>query len=226
MWFRAAGPGDDPRFITGDHGLTWLAHPAEFMQRASHALTDGGGVWVIDPVDAAGLDERLADLGDVTGVVLLLDRHRRDAARLAGRHEVAVHVPRAFGTWPDDLGVPVEQLGEELGGTGFRVRSVMNNRLWREAVLVGDDGDTLIVPEALGTASYYRAGVERVGVHPALRLFPPHRELGDIRPARLLVGHGEPLVEDAAPAIEEALAGARRRAPRAYLGALAGAVRR
>src|SRR5699024_3715660 len=66
-----------------DGGVGWLAHPDERMQRASHALSTDDGVWLVDPVDADGLDDLLAEEGDVAGVVILLDRHKRDAARLA-----------------------------------------------------------------------------------------------------------------------------------------------
>ena len=58
------------------------------MQRASHALSHDGGVWLVDPVDGDGLEELLAPLGEVRGVLQLLDRHARDGAALARRHGV------------------------------------------------------------------------------------------------------------------------------------------
>jgi hypothetical protein len=212
---------DDPRepspLVEGwSGGLTWLAHPAELQQRASHALTVDGQVWVIDPLEAPDVDDALDELGEVAGVVLLLDRHRRDAAAFAERYDVAVHVPEPLGDAADRLGVPVEPFAGELAATGYRARPVVDNRFWREAALVSGDGATALVPEALGTNPFYTAPGERVGVSPVLRPFPPRRQLGDLAPERLLVGHGPPVLENAGPAVEAALAGARRRAPRLF----------
>lgn len=197
-------------------GLTWLAHPEEPMQRASHALAVDDAVWVVDPLEALGVDDALADLGEVAGVVLLLDRHRRDAAAFAERYDVAVHVPEPLGDLADRLDAPVEPFDSELADTGYRSRRVVDNRFWREAALVSPDGATALVPEALGTNRYYTAPRERVGVSPVLRPVPPRRQLGDLDPERLLVGHGEPVLEGAGPAVRDALAGARSRAPRLY----------
>jgi hypothetical protein len=72
-----------------------------------------------------------------------------------------------------------------------------------------------VVAEAVGTAEYYLASSERLGVHPALRLFPPRR-LGRFDPERVLVGHGAGILDDAAAALSDALDGARARAPGLY----------
>ncbi|MFB6081509.1 MAG: hypothetical protein ABEJ67_01680, partial [Halanaeroarchaeum sp.] len=80
MPFREGGDAADPRVVDEwDAGVGWQAHPEETMQRTSHALAVDGDVWVIDPVDAEGVDDLVSDLGDVVGVVVLLDRHQRDA---------------------------------------------------------------------------------------------------------------------------------------------------
>ena len=57
--------GDPELLVTAewDGGVEWLVHPAEAGRRASHALVGEDGVWVVDPLDAPGLDERLAELG-------------------------------------------------------------------------------------------------------------------------------------------------------------------
>lgn len=206
-------------------GQTWLADPDEPMQRASHALVADGSVWVVDPVEADGIHPELEALGEVAGVVVLFDRHTRDAVAFAERYAVAVHLPDPLGGVADELGVPVEPFAGELADTGYRSRSVVDNRFWREAALVGDGGRTVLVPEALGTNEYYLAAGERVGVNPALRLFPPRRQLGDLEPDRLLVGHGPPVIEAAGPALRDALAGARRRAPDVYWRAAKALVR-
>ena len=80
-----------PKFEDHELGISWLADESEMMQRASHALLLDGGVWVIDPVDVGGLDERIAAVGAPAGVVQLLDRHDRDCAELAERLGVPHH---------------------------------------------------------------------------------------------------------------------------------------
>ena len=64
-----------------DHGFGWQAD--EFLQRTSHAVLAGGRVWITDPIDAEGIDERINELGEPAGVVQLVDRHRRDCAAVA-----------------------------------------------------------------------------------------------------------------------------------------------
>jgi hypothetical protein len=203
-----------------DGGVGWIAYPDERMERASHALRAGEDVWVVDPVDAPGVDDLLSDLGTVAGVAVCLDRHRRDAAAIATRHDVPVFVPEWMDGVAAAVDAPVERFGSELGDSGYRVRRVRDTAVppWHEAALYGPD-DTLLVPEAVGTASYFLAGEERLGVHPMLRPVPPRRALGDLSPDRVLVGHGEGVFEDATAALRDALDGARRRLPAAYAGA-------
>src|SRR6056297_397306 len=95
-------------------GVGWIAFPEEGMQRASHALAVDGEVWLVDPVDAEGLDDLAAEFGDVAGVVVLLDRHKRDAAAIASRHDVAVHLPEFMSGIADEFDAPVELFGREL----------------------------------------------------------------------------------------------------------------
>lgn len=208
------GPGSRTVIDRWDDGLGWIAHPDEMMRRASHALLADGGVWVIDPVDAPRVDDLLASLGPVAGVVVLLDRHTRDAAGVARRHDVAVHVPTWLREAVADLDAPVEAFDDELAGTGYRARPVVDRWFWREAALVGHG--TLVVADALGTASYFRAPGEHLGVHPFLRIVPPRSALTGIEPDRVLVGHGEGVMSGGTDALADALAGARRRAPRLY----------
>ncbi|WP_280536434.1 hypothetical protein [Halopenitus sp. POP-27] len=220
-------------------GIGWVAYPDEPMQRASHAIAipneearDDGGtggvpdVWVIDPVDPPGedgadrLDALLADLGDVAGVVCCLDRHKRDAAAVATRHDVAVWIPEWMTGVAAELDAPVERFGPRLADTGFEAIRVKNTSIppWQEVALF--DGSTLIVPEAVGTNGLFLAAGEGLGVHPALRPFPPRKPLRGLDPDRILVGHGEGIYEHAGDRLAGALAGARRRAPSAYLNAL------
>jgi hypothetical protein len=198
-----------------DGGVGWIAHPDEQMQRASHALATDDGVWLVDPVDATGLDDLLAEFGEVAGVVLLLPRHKRDAAELARRHDVSVHVPSWMTGVASDLDAPVERFSSELGETGYRLRKIATP-LWQEAALYHADEGTLMAAEAVGTAAFFRASAERLGVHPALRLLPPRRSFRGFSPDRVLSGHGAGVHEDASRALSQALDGSRRRAPSLY----------
>lgn len=192
------------RFEEHDVGLSWLPDPSETMQRACHAAVLGGAVWLIDPVDVEGLDERVGALGDPAAVVQLLDRHNRDCAAIAER-----------------LGVPHRRLPfGGVAGAPFEAISLIRNRLWNEVALWAPAERTLIVAEAVGTAPYFRAGDERIGIHPMLRLIPPRR-LAAYEPEHLLSGHGTGMHgAETAAALRDALDGSRRRLPQAALSVI------
>lgn len=216
---------DDGRVIDQwEGGIGWIADPDEPLGRASHALVDGGDVWVVEPVDVDGLDAFLRERGEVAGVVVAMDRHRRDAAAVASRHDVAVHLPRPVARLADDIDAPTEVVDGSLADTGFRTVTVLDNRFWAEVALHRPRDGTLLVPEAVGTARHYLAPGERLGVHPALRLTPLRRALSDLGPARVLVGHGQGIHRDAAEVLGTALRRARRTAPRLYASTLAGSL--
>lgn len=221
MPIKGSGTSDVREIDRFDEGVGWIAYPEEGMQRASHALASDEGVWLVDPVDADGVEEIFADFGEVAGVAVLLDRHGRDAVTFAERHDVSVYAP----AWMNDIdaNTPTEPLGDALADTSYSVQRLMDNGLWQEAALFDSERGTLLVPEAVGTAPYFLAGDERLGVHPMLRLFPPKR-LRDFDAKRLLVGHGPGVLDDADAAIRKAIATSRKRAPSAYLGALKGLV--
>ncbi|SIR58031.1 hypothetical protein [Natronorubrum thiooxidans] len=201
-----------------DGGVGWIAHPDERMQRASHALEIDGEVWVFDPVDVEGIDELLAEFGDVAGVVVLLDRHKRDAAAIANRHDVPVFLPDCFEGVTEELDAPVARFSETLSDTGLEAQTVVDNRFWQEVALYNPADGTLLVPESVGTASYFLAGSERLGVHPMRRLRPPRAELGRFQPERVLVGHGHGVLTDAGTALEDALTKSVRHTPQLYAG--------
>lgn len=169
-------------------GFTWVVE--EQMERASHALVDDGRVWLIDPVAWEPALERAAALGEPAGVIQLLDRHNRDGEAIARR-----------------LGVPLERLPRALPGTPFRCERLIDRRWWREVVLWWPEQSVLVVPESVGTASYFALG-RPLGVHPMLRLTPPY-SLRAYEPEHLLVGHGPSLHRAAAAALEVALHHAR-----------------
>ncbi len=198
-----------------DGGVGWIAYPDETMERASHAVESEGGLWIVDPVDCEGLDDLLAAYADPAGVVVSFDRHKRDAATIAARYDVPVYVPEWMGGVAGEIDAPIERFDGELAG--FNVIRLIDNPIWQEAVLF--DGETLLVPEALGTASYFRAGGEPIGVHPMLRMLPPRR-LRDHDPERVLVGHGSGVFENVGPTIRRASRESRRNAPRLYVKSL------
>jgi hypothetical protein len=182
-------------------GFGWIASEPESLQRASHALAADGGVWLVDPVDGPGVEERIRVLGEPAGVLQLLDRHSRDCAVLAKRLGV-LHLRLPFG------GVP---------GSPFEVRRVLSIPGWCELALWWEAEAVLVCTEALGTVPYFRALAEPLGVHPFLRLYQP-RGLRDmakcLAPRHVLVGHGEGIHGDAAAAaLAEAVGGARRAMP-------------
>lgn len=211
MPLKSSGSGKVHEIDHFEGGVGWLAHPEEGMQRASHALATDDGVWLVDPVDAPGLDDFLADFGEVAGVILLLDRHKRDSAALARRHDVAVHLPRVLAGVAGNLDCEVSLLDDGPGE--YEVQTVVDNPLWKEAALY--DGETLVVSESLGTVEFMTTGLERIGVHPMRRLTPP-RSLRSLAVDRVLVGHGTGVHDGAKTAIREAIDGSVRRAPRLY----------
>jgi hypothetical protein len=194
-----------PRFEEHEIGISWMPDAGEMMQRACHAVRLNGGVWIVDPVDVGGLDERIVALGDPAGVLQLLDRHERDCAEVAGR-----------------LGVPHHRLPfDGIDGAPFEPVKVIDQRFWKEVAIWVPSERALIVPEAVGTAPYFRSGDEEIGIHPFLRLLPP-RKLGAYEPVHLLTGHGTGMHGGATPAaLRDALDGSRRRLP----GALVSMVR-
>ena len=234
MDMKAVGEPELHEVDRFDHGVGWITYPNETMERASHALAvppgDGADaeaspdVWVLDPVDAPGLDDLLDELGTVAGVVVALDRHKRDAAAVANRHDVPVYVPSWMTGVADALDAPVRRFDRTLADSGFETIRVRDSTVppWQEVGLF--DGSTLYVPESLGTASYFRGRRERLGVHPMLRFTPPRGALGGLDPDRVLVGHGVGVHDDAGAAIADALANARRKAPGLYAKTLRDAI--
>jgi hypothetical protein len=176
-----------------EHGFGWMQD--ELMQRASHALAVDGRVWLIDPVDDAELEERVRALGEPAGVLQLLDRHNRGCD-----------------TWAHRLGVPhLRAWRDEVPFTALPVR---DRPWWKEVALWDAASRTLVAADALGTASYFCAPGERIGVHPLVRPFPP-RSLAGLQPRRILCGHGAGVHDDAAAALAAALRNARRGVPSA-----------
>ncbi|MCT9097041.1 hypothetical protein [Haloarchaeobius sp. HME9146] len=212
MPMKGSGSPDQYRIVNEhDGGVGWIPYPDEKMQRACHALVVDDEVWVLDPVDVPDLDDLLAERGEVAGVVITLDRHKRDSAAIANRHDVPVYVPTWMEGVASELDAPVERFGEELADTGYRTLRLRDNRFWQEAGLWNEELGTLWVPESVGTVDYFCGSGERLGVHPMLRAVPPKRVLGGLEPELILVGHGEGVELRPAEALREALSNSRKK---------------
>lgn len=182
-----------------EDGFGWIETAT--MGRTSHALAADGRVWLIDPIDGDGIEERVHSLGEPAGVIQLVDRHNRDGAALAAQFGVPLHV------------VPVS-----LPGTPFQFLRVVRGRWWREVALWWPERRILACGDAFGTIPFFRAGDEPAGLHPLLRLRRP-RALAGLGVEHLLVGHGEGIHSAAAAAaVENALRTGGRRLPRWLLG--------
>jgi hypothetical protein len=185
------------RFVDELDGVLGWIEDAR-VRRTSHALAAEGRVWIVDPIEADGVDERILALGEPAGVIQLLDRHERDCAAFAAR-----------------FGVPLHVVPRSLPGSPFELRPVVSLRFWREVALWWPERRILVCADALGTVPFFCAGDEPIGVHPLLRLLPL-RSLRGLDVVHALVGHGEGLADGAA--VERALATARRHLPRWLAG--------
>lgn len=167
-----------------EHGISWVAD--DWMERASHAVVAGGKVWLIDPVAMREPIAQAQALGEIAGVIQLLDRHPRDCRSLAER-----------------FAVPLHRLPDELPGTPFEVMTVIRKKGWDERALWWPEANTLMVAELFGTNAYFALSGE-VGVHPFLRA--TRTSIGrDLPVEHLLTGHGAPVHDDAAAAVAHAL---------------------
>jgi hypothetical protein len=180
----------------GAAGFSWIVD--EPATRASHALADGGKVWLVDPVRDDAALERARALGRPVAVVQLLDRHNRDCAAIA-----------------EELGIPHLVVPDAVPDSPFEAIALTRKRRWHETALWWPEAGTLVVAEAIGTNGFFTAGREVAGVHLLLRLAPPRAALGGLAPEHLLVGHGRGVHGPAAAAaLQDALDGSRRGLPR------------
>lgn len=228
MPIKGNGRGTDPQFHEWRGGFTWIAHPEEAMERASQVLAVGpeGAVadqdaepaavdlWIVDPIDAVGVDERISERGYVAGIVVLSGYHTRDATAFARRYDAPVFLPEPLAPLGSGLRVEVETFAEQLPGTAYSVVPVRSWPGWREAALYEPDSGTLVVAESLVRQAAGTGPNEQVAVAPYLRLWPPRAAFAGRRVNRLLVGHGDPMLADAEGAIAAALSNARVGTPR------------
>src|SRR4051812_26517144 len=135
-------------------GVTWVIDEA--MGRASHALVHDGRVWLVDVVDEPEAMARVADLGEVVAVLQLFVAHNRDGEAVAKR-----------------LGVPFERLPEVIRDSPFSGLK-LGKLMWKERALWWPEPKGLLVPESIGTGTFYAVGPGPAGVHVIRRLFPPN----------------------------------------------------
>lgn len=203
-------------FDEWDGGFSWRPEGEGPMQRACHALIDEGRVWVIDPIDIDGIDERIKALGEPAAVVMLLDRHTRDCVTIAQRFEIPLLVPPGRSSRLRGLGddVDVQVLGDSLPQSSIEVIPLHRiDGVWLERALWWPERKTLVVAEVLGTHDFGTAPGEILGVHPTLRLSPPKRLL-EYEPERIIVGHGCVVADSASELMRDAIKNSRRFIPR------------
>lgn len=198
---------------------TWIAHPDELIERASHRVELGDRTYLLEPVDCPELDALVDDV-DLTGVIVLMDRHTRDTEAIAARLGLDVFVPDVVPQARSRLDAEIHSLDDALSGTDVEIVSIVERRWWQEVALWLPTTETLVVPEAVGTSVPFTVGDERIGCHPSLRLRPPRRALGGFEPDRLFVGHGSPVDPVDPGEFEHVLSTARRKLPRAWLTSL------
>lgn len=203
---------------TFEGGFSWARSGHGLLECRSHALLDEDGrIWLVDPFDGAGLDEELERIGgEVAGVLVLLDRHLRDSVKLAERYRARLIVPP--GRWRRSSALPsdVEELAETLDRCPFRCAPLVErSRQWQEWALWWPARRILVVPEAVGSAGWYRSrSREPLAVHPLLRVVAPPRALLaldlEAEPELLLLGHGDAITHAVGETIELAVGESRR----------------
>lgn len=198
-----------------DGGICWIAHPEEGGQRGSHAIRTDDGVWLFDPLDGPGIEERVRSLGEVCGVAVCSSYHARDADRFARRHDVDIHTSDWMPRVDARVDAPIERYTDTFDDA-FRCIPCRPFPGWNELFAYHESSGTLLVPDSLGTANPFLIGDERLGLELFRRLQPP-TQLANLEPNRILAGHGQPITDNASETLRSALSGARRSFPAALL---------
>jgi len=198
-----------------ENGFGWIGRPEENMKRTSHAFVDDSGVFLVDPVDAENLDEKIEEFGEVKGVIVLFGRHVRDSEKLAERYDCPIFVPEWF---ERELDTEVRKVSDKVPGTDWEIHTVVDSRIGREAALYNRESKTLIVADSLGTAEHLRGREEKLGMSPLYRFNPPDKLL-DFEPERIFCGHGEGITENATKLMRETIRKGRLKTPSAYFNA-------
>jgi hypothetical protein len=202
--------------IDACNAISWSFDSSSTVTRSSTAIGVDGGCLLVDPVDGPGLDDLIAPLGEVVGVCTLLDRHRRDAAKIATRLGCPQLVPSTLAG-----------SGEPLVIAGVQERAILAAPGWNESALWLPERRLLVCADALGTTQYFLSTPDEVvGVHPLLRIRPPVGAFRGLDPVAIAVGHGAPAIEGATAGLEHAIATARSGLPRTWWRMLSSVARR
>ena len=151
-----------------DLGVGWLAHPEERGMRASHAVVFDDGVWIIDPLDAPGIDEHIVALGEVVGVAVLSSMHARDAHHFGDRYDVPVYVPDGMDGLSNGLDTPHPRYLDEFPARGVRILARHPFPGFDEANLFHEPTQTLYIGDSLGTTPWHTVGQETLGAQALL----------------------------------------------------------
>jgi hypothetical protein len=198
-----------------ENGFGWIARPEEDMVRTSHAFEDDG-VYLVDPLDAENLDDKLSEYGEVKGIVVLFDRHLRDSEDLAEKYDCPVYVPE----WLEkSIDAEVIEVEDRIPDTDWRLIEAVDTLTGREAGLYHEDSGTLIAADALGTVDMFCGRGEKLGLNPLYRLHPPKNLLNyDVE--RIFCGHGKGIQENTESTLKNTMSKARRKTPSAYFKAV------
>lgn len=199
-----------------DLGFGWLAHPDEEGMRASQSFRFDEEVWLVDPLDAPGIDDHIDELGEVVGVTVCSSMHTRDAEVFARRYDVPVYLPEGMSRVPDLIDAEIRWYEEEFPARDVTVIRRNPFPAYDEANLYHEPTRTLYIADAIGTTPWHTVGDETIGAQAILRLFPPN-ELLTITPERICFGHGVGVFTDAGDALEETVTAGQRRFPRAVV---------
>ena len=197
-----------------ENGFGWIARPEEAMERTSHAFWDEG-LYLVDPLDAENLDQKIEEFGEVKGIILLFDRHERDSVELAERYGCPIFVPEWF---ERSLNAEVKEVSGKVPDTDWEIHQVVDSKTGKETALYNSERKTLIVADALGTTDHMLGRGEKLGMNPFYRLSPPVKLL-EFDPERIFCGHGEGIQENASEYMKETLRHSRLKAPSAFFNA-------
>jgi len=197
-----------------ENGFGWIAKTEENMKRTSHAFAEDG-VYLVDPLDAENLDNKISEFGKVKGIVILFGRHVRDSEKLAERYDCPVFVPERF---ERELDADIRKISDKIPGTDWEIHTVVDSRISKEAALYHRETSTLIVADSLGTAKHLRGRGEKLGMSPLYRFNPPQKLL-DFEPERIFCGHGKGITENATETMKETIRNGRWKTLSAYFNA-------
>jgi glyoxylase-like metal-dependent hydrolase (beta-lactamase superfamily II) len=196
-------------------------HPAGFGDHvSSFALRDAAGLVIVDPLLEGEADPELAELealaeGQVR-ILITIPYHVRSAElvwqRLRGTHDTAIYGhARCASRLGDSSALRAVRGGETLAG-GIRVHAIGKPRRMelpfelpsQRALAFGD----AIVETGRGGLRVWKQWDDVAADWYEDRFLPTLRPLAELEVDRVLVTHGEPVLQDGARALKKAFAAA------------------